>query len=81
MCSALTKSARRTRAMTIIAMDVTLTHSKSFPPHSMSRMKSSRSTDSRAMPATSMCFSLLSTGDGNFLMVNMNAIAARGTLM
>ena len=80
-CSTLTKRTRRTAATRIITMDSTLTHSKSLPPNSKSRMKSIRRMESSAIPFPSMTgFSSL-MGVGNFLMVRKNATAAMGRLM
>ena len=80
-CSTLMKRIRRTAAMMTMAMDSTLTHSKSFPPNSKRRMKSRRSSERSVIPFPSMTgFSSL-MGVGNFLMVRKNATAAMGRLM
>ena len=81
LCSIFTNTTARTMAMTTIAMDSTLTHSNSLPPNSIRSRMSRSSRDRNAIPLTSMCFSPSLTGVGNFLMVRMNAMSARGMLM
>ena len=81
LCSTLTNITTRTMAMTTMAAVSMLAHSNSLPPNSIRSRMSRSSRDRNAIPLTSMCFSPSLTGVGNFLMVRIRAIRARGMLM
>ena len=81
LCSTFTNTTTRTMAMMTMAAVSMLAHSNSFPPNSIRSRTSRSSSERKEIPLTSMCFSPSLTGVGNFLMVRMNAIIARGMLM